>query len=268
MLLAFLIMIVGSSTGVIENEIVQFWRDDSYIYRNKFGYAHPNTAHIIFTILSFLFLYVYGEKVNVLTYFAVLTCNNLLYSFTYSRTGMIMTIVAVLLSAAIHFENIRKLFMCGFGYIYYVLFAVSIVAGLLYNRSAFVEALDELLSGRIRYTYQVLTTQLPPLFGQLEYAGITIDNSYIALIYHSGCLACIWFSYYVLRSAQKLQAENKYNECFLLTCFAIYGLAESFFASISLNISLIFINEVLFSGEGKVWKNLRFSHRRIIGGTK
>ena len=129
-------------------------------------------------------------------------------------------------------------------------------------------ALDELLSGRIYYTYQMLTTQIPPLLGQLEYAGIMIDNSYIALIYHSGCLACIWFFYYILRSAQKLQVENRYNECYLLTCFAIYGLSESFFSSISLNISLIFINEVLFSREGKIWKNLRSSHRRIIGGTK
>ena len=247
MLSAFLIMIIGSLSGVIENTAVRFWRTDRYIYRYTFGYKHPNTVHILFTALCFLYLYLYEGKTRAVSYVLLAGLNYLMFMCTYSRTGMVMGYICILLSLLLRFKKTKNVVLVCSKYIYHVLFIISIFFGVLYGRSDFVGRIDELLSGRIYYTHVMLSTYVPPLFGKADYQAGIIDNGYIALLYHGGLLAFGWIMFYHLKLGKLLVEKKKYRESFLLICFAMYAMAESFFMTISLNISLVLIVDVLFS---------------------
>ena len=242
---AFSIMILSTTLGIVENQVELFWRTDGFIDRYFFGYDHPNTAHLIFAILSIQALYLYGRQFKPVLYVLILFTNGMLYQYTYSRTGMIMVVISVAFAVLLCFKYTKRAFMFVFQRVHLIILGVCIALGLLYARIPAMQYLDTLVSGRLQYFYKILQ-QAPPILGVKEYASINIDNGYLALLYHGGLLAFCWFGFFILKSTRRLVREKRYWDFFLVVCFALFSLTESFLYSISLNISLIFIGEELF----------------------
>ena len=144
---------------------------------------------------------------------------------------------------------------------YIWLFLLTLAVGYSYGYIPQVHILDKLLTGRVYFANQLLTRHVPKLLGSTVYNQYVItDSGYLALLYHCGVLACLWMSYCLIKLTHKLYAERRYRELFFMSYFMVYGLTEGFFPSVSVNVSLIFIGEVIFNKEDRKfkWKDLQY----------
>lgn len=243
----FLIMVTLSSFGVIENDYMLFNRSGEEVYRYMFGYDHPNMAHMSLTIIILLYLYVYDSQLQWFHYLGALMISVVFYHFTYSRTGLILSVVSVVISAIQRKQEFRIGLMWCFKHAYVLLFAFTLLSGLLYGHVGALEDLNELMTGRIEFNHALLTSFFPPIIGSSVYnQTITFDNGYLTMLYQGGIVAFLWFSYYIVKTMDLLFKEGKNREFFLMVNFIVYSITESFFPSISVNISLIFLGNVLF----------------------
>ena len=245
-LFAFITMILFSVMGIIDDEVVDFYRNGEIIQRYTFGYGHPNTAHMMFAVIVLLSLYLYGQRMNIFHFGLIVLCNQILFTFTGSRTGTLILWIAIICHGALHFNWTKKVFLFASKYIYIVLFCMTLVLGYGYGKSAIINALDLLLTGRLYYINLILTEEVPVLFGHADFETIIVDNGYMELLFNGGILVFIWFSYYIVKISNKLARECRYRELLLIVCFIIFNMAESSFEVISVNVSLLFISEILF----------------------
>lgn len=249
-IVAFSIRLVLSMSGIKKGEIVQFYRAGKFISRYTFGYATPNTAHMALATIIILIIYLYGERIGLVWYALLMIVNFTIYKFTGSRTGFLVVILCVILSVFLYKTKLRDLIIKLLKYAYPALFVGTLIVGYLYGKSAVIYKLDELLTGRIRYIGILLNTQKFPILGGSQYfwrnEQILFDNSYIAMIYQSGLIAFAWISYYTMKAIQKISNEKRYADFFLMTSFILYGVTESIFASVSVNVSLLLLSQVVF----------------------
>lgn len=246
-LVSFVLMILGCVIGVIDENVMEFYRLGAILDRHDLGYGHPNIAHMAFTIIVLLMLYLYGRKMKVVHYIGLIICNYLLFNFTYSRTGFLLANLSIVFWVALQFPKMRKALMQYGKHAYIVMFLFSIAVGLLYGHVGYLDELDEMLSGRINYLSYILKNFAPPVIGSNKFNSfVNIDNGYIAMLYQGGLLAFGWISYYVVKLVMLVCKGNRIREFFLINCFVMYSFTESFFPSISVNISLLILGEVIF----------------------
>lgn len=251
-LVCFLLMIVGSAVGIVEDTVSEFYRLGVFLDRHDFGYGHANTAHMAFTIIVLLMLYLYGSKMKIMHYIGLVICNYVLFYFTYSRTGLLLGNLSILFWVALQFTKLRKPLMRYGKHGYVLLFLFSMVVALLYGHIGYLDELNETLSGRIAYMSYLVKNFIPPIIGSDKYNQyIIIDNGYFAMIYHGGLLAFAWISYYVIKLVNRIYEEKRFREFFIITCFIMYSFTESFFPSISVNIALLLLGEVIYEKKGK-----------------
>lgn len=245
-LICFAFMVIASSAGLIENTPLLFWRDGVVLNRYSFGYGHPNTAHMAFAVIFMMFLYLYGTKMNVFHFCILLAASYLLYQFTYSRTGFLVTVLCIAVFICAKIPKLQKLLVYAGRYLYWILFAVTLATGLLYGKVGVLNPINHWLTGRIYYNHMLLTTSFPPLIGRPLTEAIIIDNGYLFMLYEGGILVFLWISYYTGKVIKKAETAREYTKIALVVCFMIYAMTERFYPSISVNISLIFFGEVLF----------------------
>ena len=248
-LVGFLLMIILSTTGVIENKVIQFWREDGYISRSLFGYEHANTAHMIFAINVLLALYLYGPKMRLAHYALLMVCNQWLYFYTGSRTGWVVAWASIICYLLTTSKKAQPVVLRCFRHSYILLAALTLVLGLGYGRIDFVTKLNTLMTGRLNYISRILSEEAVTLFGKTEYQSIIVDNGWIKLLYMGGLFVFLWFSYYITKAQKRLYQQYRTRELFLITCFLIYNMAESFIDAFSLNVSLVFIGELMFDNK-------------------
>lgn len=246
-LFGFVYMLFASALGIVSNEPLYFRRSGQILMRYSFGFGHPNIAHIAFSVLVFLALYLYWDKMNVLLYAAFLLIDYFFYRFTYSRTGFFTSAICIFLFFCMKSSKFREILLYCAKYLYWGLLGLTISMGLLYGKIDILYVIDRLLTGRVYYIHTLLTTSPPPLIGSNVYGNyVNFDNGYIIMLYEGGLLAFLWLSYYIVKAINLMCKKHEYAKLALTICFIIYNMAESFYPSISVNISLLFISDVLF----------------------
>lgn len=244
---AFITLVSLSIMGVIQNSTLRFWRNGEVLTRYSFGYSHPNIAQASLIIIIIIGLYLYSDKFQWYHYVILLGIDYVFYRFTFSRTGFIVGIVCIFLNIVSRKAFWRKLTMQTLKYSYWIFFVGTLAIGILYGNVTILRKIDLLLTGRIQYINILLRNAFPPLIGSAKYNAIAnIDNGYIALLYEGGIIAFVWFTYYIVKCYKKAYKECDSKRYFLLFDFFLYAVTESFFPSIAVNISLLFIGEILF----------------------
>lgn len=245
-LLVLLSMIFLSVTGIIENEYREFYRNGEFIHRYLFGFGHPNTPQMEFAIVALLAIYIYGNRMKLVHYVLIGLGNQALFGYTYSRTGYLIVWVGMLLYFVLHNLHTRRISAALLKYLYVLIPTLTVALGLLYGTVEHVDLLDTLMTGRIRYVHEVLTEGLPPLFGTERYQELILDNGYMRLLYNGGILAFGWFSYHMMRISHRITTQKRYGDLFLIASFAIIGISESILDVMAVNVSLVFLGELIF----------------------
>lgn len=251
--ITFASMVIASLLGIIPSNNIEFYRNGEFITRHSLGYDYPNTTHLSFAIIIALSVYLWWEEIRIPHIIIFEIINIGMYFLTYSRTGFI--VITLLMLIIIIFKNIKKLqkiMAFIFKYLYWIMFAITLISALGYNHIETLEQINKLLTGRIEYMNKLIMNFPIPIIGSEIYNNyVNIDNGYISMLYEGGLLAFIFVSYYMTKVSNKFYREKKYPELILIAFFIINAFTESFFMSISMNISLIFIATVLFKEEHK-----------------
>lgn len=250
---SFVILFVFSSLGIIDNNTLIFYRESEggFITRNSFGFSHPNIAHSALTLIVILYGYIFYNKINTFNMILLELLNILLYQFTFSRTGFFITTIYVLFLFMVKkFKFVRNalpkilnitLIMC-------LIFTFFMAFG--YGKIGFINDLDSLLTGRIRYMNILVKSYNIPIIGKIDYNNILFDNGYISLLYTGGILATSWFLFQQIKTNNIIK-NRKTEEMIITIILMIYSLFESFYANILMNPALLFFAYYIFGNTEK-----------------
>lgn len=246
-LIAFIIMIILPYLGIIDNNVIYFYRDGQTINRYSFGFSHPNLAHSSFSLIILLWGYINFYKINFAKIFGIEICNFALYKYTCSRTGFLILTIYLLFIYIMKKSN--KLFnllpkILNISFIMCII--ISFILAIGYTKVPFIAQLDIVFTGRIRYMSMLLKYYSFPIIGKAHYQSILIDNGYFSLIYEGGLLATIWFLLITFKNNKYLINHKKYNEMILLIFLWFYCISESYYMNILMNPSLFFLTYFIF----------------------
>lgn len=246
--ISLLLMVIFSTLGLIENQqFVIFREGEGFVQRNAFGYSHPNAFHLSFFICSTLYLILYYRKSNIfiIVFFIILVF--LVYYFTKSRTGLLLSLLSFILYYLFYrFDYLKTLFLKFSPLLISICIVIPFALGVAYGHLSVANRLDSILSGRIYYISYLLNNFQIPVFGNSIYNNyVFFDSGVVSLLYESGLLAFIIFMFLLFSTMKYLRRKKEFSLVFLLVIFAMYGITESFFQSITSNISLFLFLYVL-----------------------
>lgn len=259
--IAFIFMIVLGVSGIIDSSnSFRIGDNGEVIKRYSLGFVHPNITYLNFYIIILLFIYIYYKRINIVHCSWIFLLSLILFKLTDSRTGLLsvllsLLIVWILKSNLVKKKIVKKLIVLT------PLFCnvFSILTAYYYSpNNNVIEGLNNILTGRIGLANRFLNNYKITLFGQkivegsnLNGAYLRIDNGYISLLLAYGII--ISLIYIVLQTIilRKFISEKRYKEILLILSFAIYGITEVYIYNIFVNISLIFLSEILYIKRGK-----------------
>jgi oligosaccharide repeat unit polymerase wzy len=246
---AFIIMITSSLLGIIPNNTIEFYREGiGFVNRMTLGYSHPNLTQASFVLIVVLYVYNYYEKIDLKRVVVLELLNYLIYHFTVSRSGFFILsifLVYVYLMKRIKIVNKNSKRLLNVTLFFSILF--SFIVAQVYGENTIVDKLDAILTGRIRYMSETLKNYQIPMFSTNKYNNILFDNGYFDLIYNGGLLAFAWYIYNQIKTNKILVKNNLEREIVVTLFLFIYCITESYYASIIMNISLVFFAFYIFS---------------------
>lgn len=109
---------------------------------------------------------------------------------------------------------------------------------LVYNLdNNYVQDLDRLLSYRLTYSYQLVSSlnSYHWLIGTSFRPGIPIDMSFVNLVYSYGIIASVIIIYLLVNSLYELSKRDDYRTTALIVCFLFYAFVENVLINYYLN---------------------------------
>ena len=253
-LIIFLLIIAFTLLGILHNNSIIVWRNGVSIERFSFIYSHPNSAHLNLSLIIFLWIYLYYDKINIFNIVTLEAINYIYYTFTLSRTGFLITSLFLLFSYIYkNSDSIKKASLKFSKNIFIYLFFLTIILGLLFNSGRFpiLKKIDYLMTGRLYYIGYFLKNIKIPLIGKNSYGKLMIDNGYMSLIYNGGVFALIWFGYLSSKTTHLLYNKQMYKEVLIIIILLTYSLSESYYMNIMLNFSLFFSTYYIYNSTNK-----------------
>lgn len=241
--LGYLTLALGIVTGIIKQQEIIMWRVNQFIVRRTFNNISPNSLQLNLVIIILLIIYLYRDKLNILEYVGMAIINYALYRYTFSRTGMVIGMLAIIMGYCITYLPVTKkwiMFLAKYSYIFLCIFSLGISR--LYNGGS-LEELDVLFNGRLSYMHALVSGYRIPFFGMNKsyFTNINIDNGFIDLLYVGGAVAFLIISYLIISESNILYKEKDYYSLMIILLMSIYSLSESFLPNIFINISLFFL---------------------------
>lgn len=252
--ITFVTIISLSLFGFRENKLFTHIRIDNIINRYDLGFGHPNTLHLYFCLIACMYIYIYYNRISIFHLSIIFVLNLILYKISGSRTGFINIIflLAVTFIFKKYFNRLRKKrFVLTLLMPSCALF--SVMTAIFYGKYKILNTIDILLQGRVNYSKYFLDNYSMSLFGnEIVYNTYhIIDSSYILLLVNYGIIMFTVFliGYYLL--IKKMIREERQEEIILILLFSIYGITEFFLPNIFINLSLIFMSELIYTNYKK-----------------
>lgn len=227
--------------------------DDGNI-RHGFGFGHPNTlqAYILYIVSMAMYVNYTKMKRWILIFFLLVSF--IVYSFTYSRTGIIVTTIVLIMAWLIRFSPISNLMNYGLIAIAYTYITIFSVLPIIYYRymNPIFNMLNGLLTNRISQAAYFYGEYGVKLFG-FRPIELTYEKRYIYLdMGYETMLICQGLIYFVIVVGTmvillyRYTKEKNQKRLLLLFAFALFLGTENVATYIFLNVSMLFISELIF----------------------
>lgn len=244
--------------GIVStNEFYRINNNGELIKRYTLGFIHPNVAFLNFYLLVLMYLYIRFEKLNLKDYIGILTITLLIYRLTDSRTGVISVLIAIILAFVLRYKLLIK-----FKFIKNIIVLIPLICGIgsvflckIYsNNNYLLNSINNILTGRLELGNRFLSIYNIKLLGQKVIEGsslngsyLRIDNGYIKLILSYGIVIFIIYIILQIKILKKYTFRTyEYKKVLLIVSFSIYGLTEVYIYNAFINISLLFLSELLY----------------------
>lgn len=236
-----------SSETTSKESMRYFFSIPIMIKKNTLGYAHANLTYGMLSSLLFCYCYLQFSKMNIKRMLVILVIGLFYFYLTFSRTGLIILLSGLLLCYLMNHRPSKV-----YSWIPIVMIVTSFITTYAhkYFPNKILESFNLLLSNRLMLGHEFIDFFEPRLFGQYVdditgYAGyyLKCDNSFLLTLSCYGILIfivlCI-LTYGITR--KKILAQD----VFIISIFYIYGFAESFFLTITVNFSLLLFSSFLY----------------------
>ena len=246
----FFLVIALAFIGILDNTKIEMWRNGGNSIRYSLGYGHPNTLHMTLFILVALYIYNRYDKLKNIEYIVLIALNFFIYHFSVSRTGMIITLLLIVLTivSKIKFKTIQNIIIKIPVIIFITLLLISFITGLLYEKVDIMDKVNKLFNGRVEYSNYYLETYGFSLFGNniQNDRNAIIDNGYLYMYIQFGIVGFLYLSMLYFKIFKKIKKDKDLRKAILTICFLIYIFIESFSPNIFMNIILLFAAGTVF----------------------
>lgn len=242
----------------------EFYGDlESIERRYCFGMGHPNAFHCMMLVVTWLGLYSYCNKIKWKGYLLILISHFILYYYTGSRTGLLMSLGTILISVFSGFLYKRKkdivLFFVGI-----IVIVISVVFSIYMAKYSitvpFLQKMDGFLTGRIHALMD--SYKHDGMLGTWFLWSREVNNNYfdlgiVRMFYWYGIIpAAIYFlvQFRLLWCGFK---RKDYMMAVVVICITVYSVFEAHFISdyMGRNYILFFFGMYLSDMiGGNLWK--------------
>ncbi len=243
--------------GISENETIYMSNGN---IRYGFGLGHPNTLQAYVLYIISMAIYVNYERMKGWFLVACVLLACFIYSFTYSRTGLIIVISVLIMTGLIRFLPSRSLISRGLVYIISLYILVFSLLPMIYYRyiNPFFYMLNDLLTYRISQAAYFFRAYGTKLFGDCP-IELTYEKKYIYLdMGYASMMVCQGLVYFLIIVVSMIFLLNKYvkEKCYkkilLLVSFILFLGTENAATYIFMNISMLFISEIIFTSAKQI----------------
>lgn len=246
-------------TGYIEETII--YRDS--VIRHSLGFSHPNMLGVRVFQLVVCRSYLVRKNIRITDVIITLLAAYFVYRVPNSKTAYYSLIILSvfmtihILSLMINSETVWMMNWC-----YVVALVVNFGSVALsvidVNKYSVLRTIDRALSRRFSHCHSTLRFYGISIWGQNiqnivkrhmigRYYHFLLDNSYLSILLRYGIVVFLIFSGLYLTTMYYLIKNKQYMLVSIICMFAIYGIMENNFFSMSQNIFLITISYPIYS---------------------
>lgn len=224
--------------------------------RHSLGLGHPNMCSAYYTILISLNIYLKFDYLRIRNVFSYLLGTFILYYFTKSITGLIITLLVLIIMFVLRFVSLKKINSKVILLILLVGIFVFTILPIVYNSSFFL--LDKLMTGRLRQANFYYVKYGISLFGNNINSDLTniytdniLDMGYAKMLINNGIFYYLFVVFGYLISMFKAVKHSKSNLIALISCFIIYMFTENVATYIFMNVTMLLFSNILYKNNIK-----------------
>lgn len=296
---SFAFTVVAAEFGMINNPLDVHVKGGTELIRWGMGYSTGNIFHVSYFILVVFLCYTWGKRYDVKHMAGLMAGNFLAFLFSLSYTGGIVTTFYLLLNLyAVKRGSLSRAerIVCQMPLPLCLIF--SFAGPFLLDYPA-MQKLNAMMQARLTFSFYFLNNQPITLFGarmkDVPNFWIIMDNGYVYIFMTFGIVAfalfCAGYAALIARYSgmagrdgitekrgiarrdgmagrsgkserfRKKEQEERLPELAIIFSFLLYGIMEQFIANAFMNLSLLFMGEVLFgscsAGDGEEEKEKR-----------
>lgn len=252
---AFAATVVLARLGVIANPLAVHEKGGLELIRWGMGYSTGNIFHVSYFMLTVFICYNLGKHYNLKWLLGLFAGNLLVFLYSLSYTGAVVTTFYLLLNLYAvkrrHFSTAEKL-ICQLPLPLCLAFSIGTPFLL---EHPLIQRLDEMMQARLTFSAYYLQNQPVTLLGtrmqDVPYFWIIMDNGYVYILMTFGVITAALFAagYAILikrYSGLGGHRNERLPELAIIFSFLLYGIMEQFISNAFMNLSLLFMGEVLF----------------------
>lgn len=266
--------VIMAKAGVIHNPLDVHMKGGTELIRWGMGYSTGNVFHVSYFILTVFLCYTWGKRYDVRRMLALMAGNLAVFLFSLSYTGVIVTTFFLLMY--LYGVKRKELSLAE-----RILFQLPLPLCLIFSFGGpflldipLMQKVDAMVQARLSFSAYYLKNQPISLFGarmrDIPFFWVIMDNGYVYIFMTFGivifALFCAGYAVLIARysgfSGRKGHGEQKgaagwdrsagrerLPELSIIFSFLLYGIMEQFISNAFMNLSLLFLGEVLFRAE-------------------
>ncbi|TBL52972.1 hypothetical protein EYZ00_13050 [Hafnia paralvei] len=248
----FYIGVVFFGFGNIDVGVFTRVSDSGRVIRETIGFDNPNKAFFFLVPIFISWVYLYGNKHKISSLFLIISVTFIIYTLTYTVTGLIANILLSLLLIfswlipSLRTQSRTRIWMVI--PITFILFIIiSVYIAIAYQADSNI---NRILSERPKLWYYFIENYLnwSFIFGQAkEETVLPLDNSYIDALVHFGFIFILYLIYMYSKASKLVFKTRIDNSLFLILCLYIlvYSLGETLFFEPAYNPSLLIVFNIV-----------------------
>ncbi len=264
---SFAATVIMAGAGIINNPLAVHEKGGVEVIRWGMGYSTGNIFHVSYFMLTVFLCYTWGKRYSIKKMAGLMAGNLLVFLYSLSYTGAAVTAFYLLLNLyAAKRGKLSKAerVICQLPLPLCLLFSFG---GPFLLKYPVMRKLDSMLQARLTFSAYYLQNQPVTLFGarmkDVPNFWVIMDNGYVYFFMTFGIVAFAFFclGYAMLiakysgmadRSGRLLPHEKgeggsvRLQELAIIFSFLLYGVMEQFISNAFMNLSLLFMGELLF----------------------
>lgn len=241
----------GFSQALLEKR--QFFGVELLVSKNSLGYSHANMLYLLMFVLVSLYTYVRFNVLTIIDYMGILLVSLLFFWITFSRTGIIVSLVSILILVLLKKIPSNNFLYRYIAYIPLFILFLSFILPFLYTLypDGIMHILNRTLSDRLYYSAEFLRVAEQSFFGTNVHGivggetgfPLRADNSFVLILRAYGYIN---FAILCLLTFKISKQTFKNEEWYIIIIMYLYCFTEGFFVIAVQNIALFVLSKKYF----------------------